>query len=147
MMSSRNLVVGVRASPRRHRATVWRSLFLCLCLSWGPGCSEKPVPVTATQTDAPTQAPAVQPDHQFVPAQQRTKELGERCASGGESDCISRLCLRAGPRLDADYFCSQQCSSENDCPKTWGCIQIHPSAGGQVCVPPEGWTGAVAEPR
>lgn len=146
MISSRYLV-GTPASPYGHRATVLRSLFLGLCLSWGSGCSEKPAPVEETLTEAPTQAPAVQPDHQFVPAKQRTKELGERCASGGESECLSRLCLRAGPRLDADYFCSQQCSSENDCPKTWGCIQIHPSAGGQVCVPPKGWTGAVAEPR
>ncbi|WP_163783080.1 hypothetical protein [Myxococcus vastator] len=111
------------------------------------GCSEKAAVERAAPTAQPEVSNAVLADHQFTQAKQRTKALGERCAAGGESDCVSRLCLRAGPRLDQDYFCSQQCLEDEACPKEWRCIQIHPSAGGQVCMPPEGWTGAVAEPR
>ncbi|GEL71661.1 hypothetical protein MVI01_34450 [Myxococcus virescens] len=117
-------------------------------LTWSFGCSEQAATTVERQSDAPaTPLSSVRPDHQFEQAKQRTKALGERCATGGESDCHSRLCLRAGPQLDQDYFCSQQCRSDDDCPKAWSCVQIHPSAGGQVCAPPEGWTGAVAESR
>lgn len=110
------------------------------------GCSEKPTVERDASTVQPEASNAVLADHQFIQAKQRTKALGERCAAGGESDCVSQLCLRAGPQIDLDYFCSQQCLGDDACPKDWRCIQIHHSAGGQVCMPPEGWTGAVAEP-
>lgn len=132
--------MGLRLLPVQ-RIYVGVMLFCAL------GCNERTSVEPVEPASPPEAVNAVLPDHPFVPAKQRTKALGERCAAGGESDCLSRLCLRAGPQVDVDYFCSQQCLGDEACPKEWRCIQFHPSAGGQVCMPPPGWTGAVAEPR
>lgn len=141
-----NVGLGCRG-PRTPRRLASLIAGVGVMLFWSVACSEKAAVERDASTVQPEASDAVLADHQFTQAKLRTKALGERCAAGGESDCVSQLCLRAGPQIDLDYFCSQQCLDDDACPKDWRCIQIHPSAGGQVCMPPEGWTGAVAEPR
>ncbi|QSQ26144.1 hypothetical protein JY651_14950 [Pyxidicoccus parkwayensis] len=117
----------------------------CLLLTLISGCGDK----SASTADRPSVAetPAVVTEHQPVPVAQATRAVGEACDTGGASECRSGICLRTGADPATGHFCSVQCQDEADCPRTWRCTRLHPSAGGRACMPPEGWKSTVAETR
>ncbi|WP_181790751.1 hypothetical protein [Myxococcus llanfairpwllgwyngyllgogerychwyrndrobwllllantysiliogogogochensis] len=82
-----------------------------------------------------------------IQASSPSKQVGESCDSGHGTACISDICLHTRPEPGVGYFCTQRCESDAQCPQDWRCGQVFPTKGGELCVPPEGWTGAAAEPR
>ena len=135
----------IQQGPRRTGGAMALAM-ACLLLAFSSGCEDK-APAAADKAPAPVEELPVASEHQPEQVAQATRQVGEGCDKGGASECRSGICLRTGPDPYKGHFCSVQCGDDSACPRTWRCIQLHPSAGGRACMPPEGWTGAVAEPR
>jgi hypothetical protein len=143
----RHLNGGPRSSGRewgRGVPATRASLVAGLLLALLGGCGDRAPSATVPQASA---EPAVLTDHVPVQAAAPTRAVGESCDTGGASECRSGFCLRISPDPRKGRVCSALCKDDAGCPRTWRCTQLHPSAGGQACTPPEGWEGAVAEPR
>ena len=101
------------------------------------GCSEGGDP----REGAALAAPPVLTEHRVRESGTGQRALGEDCTSGSHSDCASGLCLHAavqGPaRADSGYVCSRTCQKPTDCPSTWQCQQILPTAPERFCIPPK----------
>lgn len=112
-----------------------RLLTLALLLPW-LGCTGK-------DEQSPVQAPTPLTEHRLRAAAEAHRKVGESCAQGGASECLSGLCLHVKPDPADGWFCSTSCTASR-CPEGWACNQLTPGASDSVCVPPPSWAGQAA---
>lgn len=79
-------------------------------------------------------APQVFTERRTTEALAANTELGGDCTEHGNTACRSGLCLHTAASRGSGYICSQACTNEAQCPRTWSCEQMLP--GQDVCVPP-----------
>ncbi len=86
----------------------------------------------------PSLAPSIRSEHHFTASvHPATIELMGDCATSGDASCKSGVCLHSTqPRPQSqEYFCSQKCESQADCPEQWACSQVFATPGGGLCTP------------
>ncbi len=74
------------------------------------------------------------------------KELGADCGEDRASGCKSGLCAHTQADPEKGWICSRTCQIDEDCPgqhgrdeagaAPWRCVQVHPTPGNSLCLPP-----------
>jgi hypothetical protein len=118
-------------TSRRFAVLPLSALLLC-----GVGCGDKS-----------KREEKVFSERRFMEASMPTKELGEDCVEAGRSACQSGVCIHYLPDPELGYACSQQCTADSQCPRTWHCVSIYPGPGNEFCLPPGTWTPRAAQAR